>query len=165
MTSVACALVLLLLAPQAIGEVESHFDKKADFSAYRTYTWSKGHQAYDPAAHKAIVAAIEAQMAALGFTQVDKGADVFLTYHTVRSSEVDLKMLDKLKDQGQDTSAATKILGRLAVVLSNPTSRAALWSAGTRRRLSDDPSKWQDEVRLAVASLFETYPSRKKNRD
>jgi hypothetical protein len=86
---------------------------------------------------------------------------VFLTYHTVRGSEVDLKTLDKLQAQGMDPAGATKILGRLAVVMSNPQSRAMLWSAGTRRRLSDDPAKWKDDAQRAVAALFETYPGRK----
>jgi len=163
MTSVACALVLLLLAPQAVGEVETHSDKKADFSKYRTYAWSKGHEAYSADAHKVIVAAVEAQMTGLGLTKADPGsADVFLVYHTVRGSEVDLKALEKLQKQGQDTAGATKILGRLAVVLSEPKSRATLWSAGTRRRLSDDPAKWNEEVQQAVTALFATYPGRKK---
>jgi hypothetical protein len=162
MHSVACALVLVLFAPQAVGEVETHFDKNANFSAFRTYTWNKGHEAFDPAAHKLITELVEAQMRGLGFTRMDGGkADVFLTYHTVRGSEVDLKALDKLKP-GQDAASATKILGRLAVVMSDPASRAMLWSAGTRRRLSDDPAKWKDEVQQAVTALFDTYPGRKK---
>jgi Domain of unknown function (DUF4136) len=162
MTSVACALVFLLVAPQAVGDVETHFDKAANFSAFHTYAWSKGHQAFYPDAHKTIVAAIDAQMAGLGFTQAAANPDVLLTYHTVRGSELDLKALDKLQHEGQDTAAATRILGRLAVVLSQPKSRATLWSAGTRRRLSEDPARWNEDVRTAVASLFATYPGRKK---
>jgi hypothetical protein len=161
MNSLAGALVLLLLTPQAIGEVESHLDKKADFGAFRTYSWSKGHQAYNPAAHKLIVAAIDEQMAGLGFKQADAAAaDVFLTYHTVRSSEVDLKTLDKLQQEGQAPN--TRVLGRLAVVMSNPKSRAMLWSAATRRRLSEDQAAWKDELQRAVAALFDTYPGRQK---
>src|SRR5262245_27262569 len=98
MTGVVCALMLLLLSPQKIGEVETHYDKKANFSAFHTYAWAKGHDAFDPEAHKAIIAAFEQQMTALGFKKADAaGADVFLTYHTVRGSEVDLKTLDKLQ--------------------------------------------------------------------
>jgi hypothetical protein len=164
MNALACALVLLLLTPQKIGEVETHFDKKADFSSFRTYAWASGHDAFDPAAHKAIIAAFEQQMTALGFKKVEPpSADVYLTYHTVRGSEVDLKTLDKLQKEGvKDTSSATKILGRLAVVMSQPKSREMLWSAGTRRRLSDDQSKWNEELQAATTALFATYPGRKK---
>ena len=70
MNSLASALVFcLLLTPQKVGEVETHADKAADFSALHTYAWSKGHDAFDPRAHKAIIAEVETQMTALGFTQ------------------------------------------------------------------------------------------------
>jgi hypothetical protein len=155
--------MVVLLVPQAIGEVESHFDKKADFSALKTYAWSLGHDAFDPRAHKAIVADIEAQMTALGFTKAPSaGADVFLTYFTVRGSEVDLKKLDQLKREQKDQAGATRILGRLAVLISRPATRETLWSAATRRRLSDDPSKWEAELHSATAALFATYPGKKK---
>lgn len=161
MLTFAGVLVSLLLVPQPVGRVETVSDKTADFSAFHTYAWSKGHEAFDPAAHKAIVAAIEARMTGLGFKKADAGKpDVLLTYHTVRGSEVDLKALDKLQKEGADTAAATRVLGRLVVVLSRPDSRAVLWSAGTRRRLSDDPAKWNDDVNQAATDLFDTYPRR-----
>jgi hypothetical protein len=163
MNSSAFAVLLLLLAPQAVNEVETHFDKKADFGAFHTYAWAKGHDASDPAAHKAIITLYEQKMAELGFTKAEPAAaDVFLTYHTVRGSEVDLKTLDKLQREGKDAAGATKILGRLAVVMSNPKSREMLWSAGTRRRLNDDPAKWREDAEKAVTALFATYPGRKK---
>jgi hypothetical protein len=163
MNSLACALMVLLLVPQAVGEVESQFDKKADFSALKTYAWSLGHDAYDARAHKAIVADIEAQMTALGFSKAPSAsADVFLTYFTVRASEVDLKKLDQLKKEQKDPAGATRILGRLAVLVSRPSSRETLWSAVTRRRLSEDPAQWEGELKSAVAALFATYPGKKK---
>ena len=70
MNSLASALVFcLLLTPQKVGEVVTHADKAADFSALHTYAWSKGHDAFDPRAHKAIIAEVETQMTALGFKQ------------------------------------------------------------------------------------------------
>jgi hypothetical protein len=163
MTSVACALLLLLLAPQAVGEVETSFDRKADFRAFRTYAWSKGHEAYIPEVHTAIVAAIDAQMAAAGFSKAAPGtADVTLRYDSLRSSDVDLKTFEKLYRDGLDTSASTKTLGRLAVVMSDAKSEARLWTALARRRLSEDPAKRNEDVSLIVASLFEKYPGRKK---
>jgi hypothetical protein len=165
MNSCVFAVALLLLVPQAVNEVETHFDKKADFSAFRTYAWAKGHDAFDPAAHKTIIAIFEQKMTALGFTKAEPAAaDVFLTYHTVRGSEVDLRTLDKLQREGKDPAGATKILGRLAVVMSDPKSRAMLWSAGTRRRLNDDPAKWRDDAERAATALFDTYPGRKKSK-
>ena len=168
MNSLASALVFcLLLTPQSgkVGEVESDVDKSANFSALHTYAWSKGHDAFEPKAHQAIVAEVEKQMTALGFKQAPAAsADVLLTYHTVRGSELDLKKLDELlkkEDQATATKQATRILGHLALVMSNPSTRVKIWSAGTRRRLSDDPAKWNTELHDVVTALFATYPGKK----
>ena len=102
MNSLASALVFcLLLTPQKVGEVETHADKAADFSALHTYAWSKGHDAFDPRAHKAIIAEVETQMTALGFKQAPAAsADVLLTYHTVRASEIDLEEARRTAEKG-----------------------------------------------------------------
>ena len=93
-------------------------------------------------------------MTALGFKQAPAAsADVLLTYHTVRASEIDLKKLDELlkkEDQAAATAGATRILGKLALVMSRPSTRATIWSAVTRRTLSDDPAKWNAELHEAV---------------
>jgi hypothetical protein len=163
MTSVACAIVLLLLAPQAIGEVESRVDKNANFSAYKTYAWRKGHEAFNPDAHKLIVSAIDAQMTGRGLTKVDDDdADVLVTYHSVRAADVDLKMFEQLQKEGKDTAPATKVLGKLAVAVSPRGSGNAVWTALGSRRLSDDPAKWGEDIRLTVAALFAKYPAGKK---
>ena len=166
MNSLASALVFcLLLTPQKVGEVVTQADKAADFSAIHTYAWSKGHDASDPRAHKAIIAEVETQMTALGFKQAPAAsADVLLTYHTVRASEIDLKKLDELlkkEDQAAATAGATRILGHLALVMSRPSTRATIWSAGTRRTLSEDPAKWNAELHDAVMGLLATYPGKK----
>jgi hypothetical protein len=169
MHSLASALVFcLLLMPQKVGEVETQADKTADFKALHTYAWSKGHDAFDPKAHQAIVTEVETQMTALGFKQAPAAsADVLLTYHTVRGSELDLKKLEELlkkEDQATATRQATRVLGHLALVMSRPSTRTTIWSAGTRRRLSDDPAKWQTELHDAVTALFATYPGAKKGK-
>ena len=63
----------------AIGKVESSFDKKANFAALRTYSWAGGARAYNEEAHRLVVAAFEKEMTALGFKQVTSGADVMLS--------------------------------------------------------------------------------------
>ena len=97
MNSLVFAL-LLLLAPQKIGDVESSFDKQANFGALKTYAWAKGHEALTPSVHKSIVTAIDAQMASLGFTKAEAGAaDTILKYHVVRGTDVDLKAMPWLR--------------------------------------------------------------------
>ena len=76
-------LLLTLVTAQAppIGKAESTFDKKANFASFRTYAWTAGTHAFNPAAHKLILEAVEAEMAARGFTKVASGGDVTLSYY------------------------------------------------------------------------------------
>jgi Domain of unknown function (DUF4136) len=165
MTSV-CALIVLLLGSQAVGEVASSFDKKANFGAFRTYAWAKGHDAYDPTAHKTIIDAVDAQMAGLGFTKAaPESADVVVRYYTLRSADVDLKLLEKMQREGQKDPAPVRMLGRLVVALYEPTGTRPLWEAHTKGHLSEDPAKRVAEIQKAVASVFEEYPGRKKKGD
>jgi hypothetical protein len=162
MNSLVYVLLVLLLAPQKIGDIESSFDKRANFGALKTYAWAKGHEAINPAVHKSIVAAIDAQMADLGFTKADGGtADTTLKYHVVRGTDVDLKALEK-SSAAASGPAPTKMLGKLVVVLyPKGSTDNPLWQAHTRQYVSDDAAAREQELQGIVAALFETYPGRK----
>lgn len=158
-----CLLAALLVAPQAIGKVGSTIDKKVDFSAFRTYTWEKGHEAYDRSIHKTIVDAVDAQMAAIGLTKADPGkSDVTVRYHAVRGTDVDLDLLKKLQSDAQNSPAPEKVLGSLAIVLCAANGTEPLWEAHMRSHLRDDPKVREEEIRNAVVALFKTYPREKK---
>jgi hypothetical protein len=164
MNSFACLLaVMLIAAPQDLGKVASTVDKKVDFTAFHTYAWEKGHEAYDRGVHQTIVDAIDAQMAALGLKKVDAGkGDVAIRYHVVRGSDVDLDLLKKLQKESQTAPAPEKILGSLAIVLYAPRGTEPLWEAHTRSHLNEDPKVREQEIRNAVVALFKTYPRPKK---
>lgn len=163
MHTLVCALTWLLVAVPQATPVKSSFDGKADFASFHTYTWNKGHEANDPVVHKTIVDAVEAQMAGLGFTKVDVDkADVILKYHTLRSDEVDLKLLEKLDREGKHEIVPTKMIGTLVVALYPPRSTETLWQAHIKRPMSDDANVRTGEIKGAVTALFETYPTRKK---
>ncbi len=163
MKSLVCALLLLLAVPQKIGEVESSFDKRANFGALKTYAWAKGHEALTPSVHKAIAAAIDAQMASLGFTKADpSAADAIVKYHVVRGTDVDLKALEKAPPAASGQPAPTKTLGKLVVVLyPRGSTETPLWEAHTRQYVSDDPATREQDLQTTVTALFDTYPGRK----
>ena len=150
-------LLVALATAQAppIGKVDSTFDKKANFASFRTYAWTPGTHAFNPAAHKLIVEALEAEMAARGFTKVTTGGDVTLSYSSMAVKNVDLKALDKAERAG--AAAPTKDLGKLVVVMRNP-ARQQLWSAATREYLEPDIEKLGASIKTVAARLFETYP-------
>lgn len=162
MNTLVCVLALLLFTPQDMGKMESDFDKKANFSSFKTYAWGAGHKVFDEATHKLIVDTMDAQMTALGFTKVDTPkADVILKYHSVRESTVDLKALDKAQRAGQK-DPPTKMVGVLVAAMYPAKSDEPLWHARTRRQVSDDPAIRTGEIQKAIAALFATYPGQKK---
>jgi hypothetical protein len=153
------ALVGLFVYAQsdAIGKVESSFDKKADFAALRTYSWAGGARAYNEEAHRLVVAAFEKQMTTLGFKQVTSGADVLLSYYNVTSTDVDLKKLDEATRAG--SAAPTKMRARMMIVMRAPATRAELWSAITREYV--EPDQLAATVQRVAERLFATYPGKK----
>ena len=153
------ALVGLFVYAQsdAIGKVESSFDKKANFAALHTYSWSGGARAYNEEAHRLLIAAFEKEMTGLGFKQVTSGADVTLSYYNVTSTDVDLKKLDEATRAGAATP--TKMRARMMVVMRAPATRAELWSAITREYV--EPDQLAATVQRVAERLFATYPAKK----
>jgi Domain of unknown function (DUF4136) len=154
-TIAAVVIGLALTQTPPIGKADSTFDKQANFASFRTYAWTPGSHAFNPAAHQLIVDALEAEMTARGFTKVTTGADVTLSYSSMAIKNVDLKALDQAERAG--SAAPTKDLGRLVVVMRTP-ARQQLWSAATREYLEPDIAKLGATIKTVAARLFETYP-------
>ena len=158
-------LILVLFSAQgrpAPAKVNGTHDKTAAFTTFKTYGWVAGQPAFDPGAHKAIVSAIDAQMAALGLKQAEaKGADVTLRYLAVRSTSVDLEKLESLKREGGDTAGADVTVGRLVIVMEEGKSSRRLWAADGVERLNPAVAERDQAISAVVARLFETYPTRK----
>jgi cold shock CspA family protein len=163
MNTLARAFVLLLAMPQTqpIGKVGTTADTSVNFAGLHTYVWEKGHEAFNPDAHKAIVSAVDAEMASLGFIKSEAGkADVIVKYHAVAGTDVDMKMLEKWQKEGHTDPAPTTILGTVAVVMFKPGGTKPIWEAHTRSHLSDDAAARSEEIKKVVASLFAMYPTR-----
>ena len=141
----------------AIGKVESSFDKKTNFAELHTYSWSGGARAYNEEAHRLVIAAFEKEMTALGFKQVTSGADVTLSYYNITSTDVDLKKLDEATRAGAATP--TKMRARMMVVMRAPKTRADLWTAITREYV--EPDQLAATVQRVADRLFATYPGKK----
>jgi len=161
MTTRCCLLAILLSAVVVHAQnvntaVQTTVDKQIDFSALKTYAWEKGQESFDPTSHKAIVAAIDTELAKLGLAkQADKG-DVLVRYHSVGRTGVDLK------NQKKGESAPLYDVGKVAVELLGGQTFKRVWQATTEERLSKDPSAREVEIQRAIARVFGVYPGRKK---
>src|ERR1700676_3592682 len=74
-TAVCTVLFLVALGTALAQQVKTDFDHQANFSQYRTYSWQEikpANSLWDAR----IKNAVDAQLAAKGWTQVDSGGDV-----------------------------------------------------------------------------------------
>ena len=160
----SCALAIMLAGTyvhaQTVNtlhtEVKTTVDKKIDFKSFKWYSWEKGQESADPDAHKSVVAAVDAQLTALGLTRQESMGDVLVRYHSVGRTDVDLK------NQKKDGSGPTYDVGKVMVELVGGQSSKQVWQATTEERLSKDPSERDRDIGRAIARLFEAYPGRKR---
>jgi len=74
---------VMMAASAAAQDVSWDYAKGTDFTRFKTYAWTAGNPLPDPLNHQRIVSAIEAQLAAKGFTKVDPAEhpDALVAYH------------------------------------------------------------------------------------
>lgn len=68
---VGSASLVLLSTTLSAQDVTYDYDKAANFSTFKTYTWVRGTPLNDELNHKRIVNAVDAQLASKGFSKVE----------------------------------------------------------------------------------------------
>ena len=61
--------------------VNTDFDRSANFSAFKTYSWRDGTKIPNQLMSDRVVAAVDAQLIRSGLQRVDSGGDLTVTYH------------------------------------------------------------------------------------
>jgi hypothetical protein len=159
---VACLLALIVPSAALAQKVAVlKLDKTADVTKFKTYEWTPGQKALDPAWDKAIIAAVEKELAARGL-KPGKPADILVAYHGVQREDVDLSKFDpKAAAAGTQPAQLIKV-GTLVVELRNPATREVIWRVGGEGAIKEVAAAERDTfVAKMVASLFEKYPTKK----
>jgi hypothetical protein len=153
-----CLLALVVPAAFAQKVTVLHLDKSVDVSKLKTFEWTPGHKALDPAWDKAIIAAVEKELAARGL-KPGKPGDVLVSYHGVQRADVDLSTFDDKATASGAQAAQVIRVGTLAVDLRNPMNRTLIWRVAGEGVIKDMPAAERDAfVAKMVALLFEKYP-------
>jgi hypothetical protein len=148
-------------APGATQKVVIEYNKKTDLTKYKTYSWGPGHGALLPAADKAIIAEVEKQLAANGFTKAATGpGGLVVRYHSVERADVDLSTFDqKPPAPGEQRAMAQTVkVGTLLVDLVDPGSQKLLWRGRVEGAISHDPATLEQQLNAAITRLFEKFP-------
>lgn len=171
-SSFCIALFALLAASAVAQQVQTDFDKHADFSQYKTYSWKKvrvSNQLWEPR----IKDAIDSQLSAKGWKQVDDGGDVVLV--AIGTTQVE-RTLNTFYDGfgggwrwrgfgGFGSSTTTEQdykQGTLVVDMFDAKSKQLVWRGNAQDMLSGDPDKNEKKLNKAVVKMFKKFPPQAK---
>ena len=150
------------------------FDKTATFAEYRTYSFKEGTPTKQPLIDQRIVAGIEAQLAAKGFTRNDAAPDVFVVYHVAFDEQQDISSYSTGPMYGgygwgwgggwgstsTDVRVREILIGTLAVDVIDAGKKQMVWRGlGTKEiDVGAKPEKRDKNISKAIEKIFKNYP-------
>jgi hypothetical protein len=178
-------LGFLLAASAALGQdVRYNFDKNADFSKFKTYKWVsiKDAAKVNDLTEKQIIAAVDAELAAKGLTQVsDDSANLFIGYQAGVGQEKQFTSFSSDWGYGggwyrggwyggaggmSTTTGQTSTIyvGQLAVDMYDPANHDLIWRGVASKTINPKakPEKQEKNLAKAVKKLLKNYPPPRK---
>jgi len=168
-----CALFLLVMLGTALAQqVKTDFDHQANFSQYKTYSWQEikpPNSLWDAR----IKSAVDAQLAAKGWTQVDNGGDVAIVAIATTQTE---KTLQTFYDgmgggwrwrgfggMGEATTTEQDYKeGTLLIDMYDAKSKQLIWRGSAEDTLSNKAEKNEKNLNKGVEKMFKKFPPQAK---
>ena len=165
---VLIGLALFLASASFAEQVKTDYDRTANFSRYKTYSWEKV-QTPDPLWVDRIKAAVDAALAAKGWTQVESGGDISIIAMEINR---DHQTLNTYYDDfgggwrwrgfggfGESTTTSdTYTVGTLVVDLFDAKTKMLIWRGVSSGILSDKSNKNIKSLDRGVQKLFQHFP-------
>ena len=165
--------IAILAATASLAEVKTDYDRTAEFSRYKTYSWGKVH-AQNPLWADRVKAAVASALAAKGWTEVESGGDVSIMAMEMTG---DHRTLNTYYDNfcggwgwrrwgggfgdGFGTSTTTEEtykVGTLVVDLFDTNAKKLIWRGSASDTLSDKSDKNIKKLNSDVQRMFEHFP-------
>ena len=143
------------------------FDRSANFTRFRTYTWVRGTNLNDQLNHQRIMRAVDAQLAARGFSKVEAvgNPDVLVAYHASfdRNLEINASGWGGYRFAGPRSGTARVeevVVGTLAIDMMDAQTRNIVWRGMATRELDANakPEKKEKNINKAAEKIFRNYP-------
>src|SRR5712672_930418 len=168
-STAVCTLFFVALLGSAFAQkVQTDFDHQANFSQYKTYSWQT---IKDPNSlwDARIKNAVDAQLAAKGWTQVDSGGDVAIvaikTTQTQRSLQTFYDGFGGgwrwrgFGGMGEATTTEQDYKqGTLVVDMYDAKTKRLIWRGSAEDTLSDKAAKNEKNLDKGVAKMFKKFP-------
>jgi len=169
-TTICTVFFLAMLGAAFAQHIQTDFDHQANFSQYKTYSWQQ-IKAADSLWDSRIKNAVDAQLAAKGWTQVDSGGDVAVvaikTTQTQRSLQTFYDGFGggwgwrRFGGGGFGESTTTEQdykEGTLVVDLFDAKTKQLIWRGSAEDTLSSKAEKNEKNLDKGVEKMFKDFP-------
>jgi hypothetical protein len=164
--------VALLAATASFGQkVKTDYDRSAEFSQYKTYSWQRV-QTPDPLWVDRIKEAVNSALTAKGWTQIESGGDVAVVAMEMTHNH---RALNTYYDGfgggwrwgGGFGNATTTVdsykVGTLVVDLFDSKTKKLIWRGSSSDTLSNKSDKNIKELDKGVEKMFDHFPPGEKS--
>jgi hypothetical protein len=159
--SIVCLAVVLAVA--AVGAQKQKYgvtvttDRKADFTAFRSYSWDTASMAaLDKNVHQQIVDAVDRELKSLGLEKRPSApADILLQYASQRRTDIDTHANAPAGRMPEYT------VGTLVVLMRESAGGREVFRARVNKPIKLAPDTIKVTIDEVVAEMFVKYPTRK----
>ena len=162
---------LLLFAAASFGQqVKTDYDRAADFSQYKTYSWEK-IQTQDPLLVDRIKEAVNGDLTAKGLTPVASNGDIAIVAMEMTKNQHTLNTFYNgfgggWRWGGGFGNATTTVddykVGTLVVDLFDAKTKKVIWRGSSSDTLSDKSDKNIKNLDKGVQKMFDHFPPNEK---
>jgi uncharacterized protein DUF4136 len=157
------AIGLLLLSSTVFAQkVTTDSAPNVNWSSFHSYAWGQGTAAPNPLTDQRIIAGIDAQLAAKGWTKVTENPDVIVIYHASSDQQKSLNWSSfggwgRFGGMGS-AQVDTVTTGQLIVDMANAKEKQFIWRGTAADTVSSDPKKLNDKLNKSISKMFEKFP-------
>src|ERR1700674_4387457 len=163
-------LMLFFAGKASAQQVKTDYDRNANFAQYKTYSWEhvKTQDALDV---DRIKSAVNAALAAKGWTQVDSGGDVSIVAMEITQNQQTLNTFYDGLGGGwgwrrfggggfgeATTTTETYKVGTVVVDLFETSTKKLLWRGTSSDTLSNNSDKNIKNLDKGVEKMFKQFP-------
>src|SRR5579864_8925936 len=166
-TIFASAAIALLFATASFAQqVKTDYDRSADFSQYKTYSWEKV-KTQDPLWVDRIKEAVNSALAAKGLTPVESGGDIAIVAIEMTKNQQSLNTFydgfgGGWRWGGGFGDATTTVdnykVGTLVVDLFDANTKKVIWRGSATDALSNKSDKNIKDLDKGVEKMFAHFP-------
>jgi hypothetical protein len=167
--SMAVITILALCGSVFAQQVQTDYDRHADFSRYHTYYWTKVHTE-DPLWESRVTDAVDKELQSKGWQKVQSDGDVALAAVGASKTQQEYRTFyDGLGGWrwggfGNETTTTVENyqVGTLVVDMFDNSSKRLIWRGMASDTLSNKVSKNENRLEKAVDKMFKDFPPRSK---